>query len=226
MKLLTGLFRAARKRLMTTDNDMGFFREKLNKLVDEKDGLSEEEIATRVEEIKKYTDDLPDSEDKSAVIRFLEDFKAVKEQEKSVAKEAAKAVSDMFEKLDTEAMADAPEVITEETELVESAAADSDEEAEEIVEETEAKDADPNAEYTLEEIYQFIKKRLAEDAADDVVEKEEDFEKEEIEDEECIEKVEEEVTTDHAPYIPVTVKGSARKGSLSALFDMAKGDCR
>ena len=41
--------------------------------MDEKDGLSEEEIATRVEEIKRYTDDLPDSEDKSAVIRFLED---------------------------------------------------------------------------------------------------------------------------------------------------------
>ena len=38
---------------MTTDNDMGFFRGKLNKLVDEKDGLSEEEIATRVEEIKR-----------------------------------------------------------------------------------------------------------------------------------------------------------------------------
>lgn len=53
MKLLTGLFCAARMRLMTTDNDMGFFRGKLNKLVDEKDGLSEEEIATRVEKIKR-----------------------------------------------------------------------------------------------------------------------------------------------------------------------------
>lgn len=221
MKLLTGLFRAARKRMMTTDKDMGMFRDDLNKLVEEKDGLSDEEITARVEEIKKYTDDLPDSDDKSQVIRFLEDFKAVKEQDSAVAKEAAKAVADMFEKLDTEAMADAPQVdeeITESTELVEGEAPEAEEETEtteEEVEETEAKDADPNPEYTMEEIYQFIKKRLAEDA------EMEESEEEEIEDTSC---EEDEVVTDNAPRIPVKINdGSATRGSLSALFEMAKG---
>lgn len=38
MKLFTGLFRAARKRTMTTDNDMGMFRTKLEELVAGKDG--------------------------------------------------------------------------------------------------------------------------------------------------------------------------------------------
>lgn len=217
--LLTGLFRAARKKLLTLDTDMGKFREKLDLLVEEKDKLSDEEISARVEEIKKYTEDLPDNDDKSAVLRFLEDFKAVKEQEKAVAKEAAKAVADMFEKLDAEAMADAPEEVTEETELVESSEPVT-EEAEEITEETTAEDADPNAEYTLEEIYQFIKKRMAEDSAEEV---EEDIEEEDIEDAEC-EEMEEEITSDHAPRIPVTVRGGANKGSLYALFNMAKGE--
>lgn len=217
--LLTGLFRAARKKLLTLDTDMGKFREKLDLLVEEKDKLSDEEISARVEEIKKYTEDLPDNDDKSAVLRFLEDFKAVKEQEKAVAKEAAKAVADMFEKLDAEAMADAPEEVTEETELVESSEPVT-EEAEEITEETTAEDADPNAEYTLEEIYQFIKKRMAEDSAEEV---EEDIEEEDIEDAEC-EEMEEEIISDHAPRIPVTVRGGANKGSLYALFNMAKGE--
>lgn len=217
--LLTGLFRAARKKLLTLDTDMGKFREKLDLLVEEKDKLSDEEISARVEEIKKYTEDLPDNDDKSAVLRFLEDFKAVKEQEKAVAKEAAKAVADMFEKLDAEAMADAPEEVTEETELVESSEPVT-EEAEEITEETTAEDADPNAEYTLEEIYQFIKKRMAEDSAEEL---EEDIKEEDIEDAEC-EEMEEEITSDHAPRIPVTVRGGANKGSLYALFNMAKGE--
>lgn len=225
MKLLTGLFRAVRKRMLTVDTDMGMFRDKLDVLVKEKDKLSDDEISARVEEIKKFTDDLPESDGKSQVIRYLEDFKAIKEQDGSVAQEAASAVADMFEKLDAEAMKDAPEV-TEETRLVESSAPEVDEEeTEEIVEETEAKDADPNAEYTLEEIYQFIKKRMAEDTEEELEdsgEELEEFEEEEIEDG-CEEEIEEEVVTDHAPRIPVTIRNSSSKGSLTELFKMAKG---
>ena len=43
MKLLTGLFRFARKRTQTTDNDMGMFRTKLEELVSSKDSLSDED---------------------------------------------------------------------------------------------------------------------------------------------------------------------------------------
>ena len=65
MKLLTGLFRAARKRTLTTDNDMGMFREKLTELVEKKAELPDEEVAKRVDELKEMTVDLPESEDKS-----------------------------------------------------------------------------------------------------------------------------------------------------------------
>ena len=232
-KLLTGLFRAARKRTLTTDNDMGMFRDKLTELVEQKGSLSDEDVEKRVDELKEMTIDLPDDEEKSKLDRFLEDFKSVKEQDDAAAKEAANMVADLFEKLDTEAMKDVPDVggedtteeveetETEEAPLTESAAPEETEEAKETVEETvapegeekEAEDADPNSEYTLEEIYQFIKKRMAEDCGTgdgaEEVEKEEDDE--------------EEVVTDNAPRIPVTMNnGTPAEGSLLDMFHKLK----
>lgn len=231
MGLLTGLFRFARKRVQTTDNDMGMFREKLNELVEKKAELPDEEVVKRVDELKEMTVDLPDEEEKAKLDRFLEDFKSVKEQDDATAKEAASMVADLFEKLDTAAMKDVPEVGTEETtETVEEtetepAEGETTEEATEAVEETvapegdEAKDAEPgaNADYTLEEIYQFIKKRMAEDScAGDSAE--------EVEEEKEEEDEEEKVVTDNAPRIPVTMNGtaSAPKGSLADMFKNIK----
>lgn len=229
MKLFTGLFRAARKRIMTTDNDMGMFRKKLEELVAGKDGLKEEEVVAKVDELKGLTADLPESEDKAKLDRFLDDFKAVKEQDEATAKEAANMVADLFEKLDTAAMQDVPavepaaeeaeETVAETTETaVEEPVA---EETEEIAEETEipaegeeAEDADPNPEYSLEEIYQFCKKRMAEDACAD--ETTDEASEEEVSEEE---KEEEEVVTDHAPLIPVTMNQKpAEHGSLRDLL--------
>ena len=236
MKLLTGLFRMARKRTQTTDNDMGMFREKLTELVEKKAELPDEEVAKRVDELKEMTVDLPESEDKSKLDLYLEDFKSIKEQDDATAKEAASMVSDLFEKLDTEAMKEVEggaetteeateEVATEEeAPLVESEAApEATEEATEAVEETvapeeegKAEDADPNADYSLEEIYQFIKKRMAEDAAC-AEDSAEEVEEEKEEDEE------EEVVTDNAPRIPVTMNGTtAAKGSLADMFNKIK----
>ena len=231
MNLLTGLFRAARKRLMTTDNDMGMFREKLNELVASKDKLTDEEVAAKVDELKGFTADLPGDEDKAKLDRFLDDFKAVKEQDEAAAKEAAGMVADLFEKLDTAAMKDVPEPAEEATPAEEPAAAEAapeaTEEVAEIAEETEVppaeegepKDAEPgaNADYTLEEIYQFIKKRMAEDAA--CQDEAPDAEAEENVEEEK----EEEVVTDHAmPFIPVTVNNTKATGSLAEMFAKAK----
>jgi len=231
MKLFTGLFRAARKRTMTTDNDMGMFRSKLEELVAGKDSLKEEEVVAKVDELKGFTADLPESEDKAKLDRFLDDFKAVKEQDEATAKEAASMVADLFEKLDTAAMQDVPavepaaeeaeETVAETTETaVEEPVAES---TEEIAEETEipaegeeAKDADPNPEYSLEEIYQFCKKRMAEDACAEAEETKDEASEEEVSEEE---KEEEEVVTDHAPLIPITMNQKpAEHGSLRDLL--------
>jgi len=235
MKLLTGLFRAARKRLMTTDNDMGMFRDKLMELVTSKDKLSDEEVAAKVDELKGFTADLPGDEDKAKLDRFLDDFKAVKEQDEAAAKEAAGMVADLFEKLDTAAMKDVPEPAEEAAPAEEPAAPEAAEEAPEatkevaeIAEETEVppaeegepEDADPNPEYTAEELYQFMKKRLAEDGLiKDTCQDEAPKAEEETEEEEK----EEEVVTDHAaPFIPVTVNNTKATGSLAEMFAKAK----
>lgn len=246
MKLLTGLFRLARKRTQTKDNDMGMFRDKINELVEKKDGLKDEEIIAKVEELKSMAADLPDGDNKAKMERFLEDFKSVKEQDGAAAKEAASMVADLFEKLDTEAMKDTPEVEapadsapgeTDEEKLAAEANAedgcgtkDGEDSLVGYMKKPDVPDLKPgqlstndegeeaggngNAEYTLEEIYQFIKKRMAEDSAPCA----------EGEPEEGIkEKEQKEVVTDNAPRIPVTMGASvAPKGSLGEMFNKIK----
>ncbi|WP_443097232.1 hypothetical protein [Treponema succinifaciens] len=203
--------------MQTTDTDMGAFRDKITELVEKKDSLSDDEINGKVEELKAMSADLPESDDKGKLDRFLEDFKSVKEQDGATANEAAKMVADLFEKLDTEAMKDVPETAAKETET--PPAEQKDGAAQEP--ETQTKDADgeettePDSEksavqYTLEEIYQFIKKRLAEDSGEKTEEKEKEEE-------------ETETVTDHAPHIPVTMNGGApSEESIGAMFARIK----
>lgn len=217
MKLLTGLFRLAHKRVQTTDTDMGAFRDKITELVEKKDSLSDDEINGKVEELKAMSADLPESDDKGKLDRFLEDFKSVKEQDGAAANEAAKMVADLFEKLDTEAMKDVPETAVNETETPPAEQKD----GETQKAETQTKDANgeettapdkgkDNAQYTLEEIYQFIKKRLAEDSGEKTEEKKKEEE-------------ETETVTDHAPHIPVTMNGGVPgEGSIGAMFARIK----
>lgn len=234
MKLLTGLFRLARKRVQTTDTDMGAFRDKITELVEKKDSFSDDEINRKVEELKSMSADLPESDDKGKLDRFLEDFKSVKEQDGATANEAAKMVADLFEKLDTEAMKDVPETAVNETETPPAEQKDGAAQEpetlggyvkknveEDIKHATQTKDADgeetaapdagkDNAQYTLEEIYQFIKKRLAEDSGEKTEEKKKEEE-------------ETETVTDHAPHIPVTMNGGApSEGSIGAMFARIK----
>lgn len=236
--LLTGLFRAARRRLQTRDADLGEFRVKIEDLIKSKDTYSDEEIAEKVEELKTMTNDLPDSDDKSQLVRFLEDFKEVKSQDEATANEAGKVVADMFEKLDTEAMKDYPET-TETTEEVEEvveetkdpeSTTDSNEEVEEVEgkEEEEIVEDDPNGEYTMEELYQFFKKRLYED--EEII----DFIKERMSTTEdgvdmkgrCLtvgEAAKEYLSKDHAPQIKVNLKQNANNEGIAGLFAQMKG---
>ena len=112
-KIFTGLFMAARRHLMTRDAGADEFKTKLDDLVRGKDELTDEGVSSRVEELKTLTGDIPDGEEKSKLIRFLEDFKAVKEQSPEVAKEAAASVATLYESLCEQALKDAPEAGTD-----------------------------------------------------------------------------------------------------------------
>lgn len=246
MKLFTGLFRAARKRLQTTDSDMGMFREKLDALVAAKDTLADEEISAKVQELVELTNDLPESEDKAKLLRFIEDFNSVKEQDAAVAQEAAKAVADLFEKLDTEAMKDSPDMVTEPAAdpAAEEGADEGDPAGDPAAEETTAgeetdgacreiggqdevqDDDEESAVYTLEDVYQYCKKRQKEDAEAEAAAKEpgDEAEPEESIAEETAEEEVDEVTQDHAPGFALPEKKPAAAGTLAGLFaDMKNG---
>ena len=232
MKLLTGLFMAAKKRLMTTDNGAESFKTALDEIIAKKDALSPEEIGSRIDALKKLTDNLPESDGKSQLLRYLEDFREVKSQDANVAAEAASAVAEQFEKLYAEALHDAPEVTpkTGDTPPAQEpkkddpppASGGTDDPAKKAAEETKApdngketKDEEPAKVPTLEEIYEYVKKRMDEDAA-----KKDGGEGGGVSGDE-----KKTATTDNAPKIPVTIGGETKpnEGSLGALFDMAKG---
>lgn len=222
MKLLTGLFRLARKRTQTADTDAGDFRGRITELVDKKDSIPDDEIGSKVEELKSMCQDLPESDDKGKLDRFLEDFKSLKEQDGATAKEAASMVADLFEKLDTEAMKDAPETAAAETETPPPAEQKDGAEKEDA---PQAKDTGSEAEtapeaesagsgQSLEEIWQYIKKKLAEDSDGKTEQKEKEEEKTES-------------VADHAPRIPVTMNGGApSEGSIGAMFERIKNGGR
>lgn len=237
MGLITGLFRTMRKKLsLTQDTDMGAFRDKITALVEQKDSLDDGAVAEKVAELVSMTEDLPDGEDKEKLKRYLEDFKAVKSQEGEVAEEAAKAVADLFEKLDKEAMEGdlgipageepAPESAPVEEEVMEEEEVKAEDTGEEIKEEEKAeeeiKDADPDPVYTMEELYQFFKKRLAEDAEAEAKEKE----KEKVEVEET-EEIEDACGTKDHGMPGITLGGTsapAAKGGLNELYKTMKGE--
>ena len=191
----------ARKRSQTKDNDLGMFREKIVDLVEKKDSLSVEDIAKKVEELKGLIVDLPDGDDKAKLERFLEDFKSVKEQDSATAKEAASMIADLFEKLDTEAMKDVPataeaEKVVEETTAKPVADEDEKKSAEEEKKTVADEDEKTLSDYTFEELYQLLKKRMAED-------------------EDC----KEETVADCAPRVAVTMNDNTAKGSLADLLN-------
>lgn len=215
MKLLTGLFHIARKRLQTTDGEVGF-REKIDELVAKRDSLSPEGVNEKIDELKAQIGDLPDSEDKEKLDRFLEDFRAVKEQDESSAKEAGSMIADLFEKLDGAAMSDEVKTDLEETQAPDTSdenGAGKEEGQTEEVSEPAVKDGDADK----EEIYQYIKKRLAEDACKDGGENVETEKKED-----------EVVTTDNAPRIAIQMSdgGNGGENGLRGMFTKMKNGGR
>jgi len=224
MKILTGLFRMARKRTQTKDGAEDF-RASLTALVDERESLTDEGVSKKVDELKAMITDLPDSEDKEKLSRYLDDFRAVKEQDEATAKEAVNMVAGLYESLDSSASADAPNA-------TETTTADEESEAETAVKETETKDEETATEatkdeggeekrYSLDELFEMIK--TLKDGCKDESEKVEEKKDEEKKDEETKDEGEE-VTEDHAPMIPMNISNSASKGSLSELFaNMKKG---
>jgi len=113
-KFLSGLWRfLKRKAAGAEDTDLGAARRILMEIAEKKDAMSDEEIAAKVDEVQGLATDLPDSEEKGKLVRFLEDFKQSKQMDPQAVKEAAEMIAGLFEELDTSAMAEVTGVGTE-----------------------------------------------------------------------------------------------------------------
>jgi hypothetical protein len=106
MNYVSGLYRSARKFVAgVMDADLGKFRETINQVVTNRATLSDEEMANDIEALISYINDLPDSDEKNKLTRFIEDFpKGIKEKDDALAQKAGELITSLFEKLDTESM--------------------------------------------------------------------------------------------------------------------------
>lgn len=218
MKLLTGLFRAARKRLQVKDTGADF-RGELTALVENAESLSDDDINAKVDELKVSIDDLPDSDEKEQLSRYLEDFRTVKEQDPDTATEAVDMVAGLYEKLDTSANADAPAVDEGETvEKEKEVVKETTDEGEKVEKEKEVV-KDGLSDEEKEELYQYIKRRFDEDAANVTAPATDEGE--------TVEKVKEEeevadgCTKDSGHRVAVAL-GNASSANVNNLFNMLK----
>ncbi len=107
-KYLSGLWHSAKKKAKgATDSELGQFRAKIDGLIAERGKLDDAGIKSAVEELKGYLSDLPESDEKSTLTRVLDDFGVgLKDQDDATAKQAGDMVSDLYEKLETDASTD------------------------------------------------------------------------------------------------------------------------
>ena len=104
-KFFTALWHNAKKIATgVKDSDEGKFRSTANEIAEKKDSLSDEEVKSKIGELQSMTKDLPESDNKNLVSKYLEDLGVIKKRTPEEAKAAVGKISDMFEKLDTEAM--------------------------------------------------------------------------------------------------------------------------
>lgn len=106
-RFFSGLWRFLKKKVNgASDTDLGAARRILAEIAEKKDAMTDEEITAKVDEVITMAGDLPDSDEKGKLLRFLEDFKQSKLMDPAAVKEAAEMIATLFEELDTKAMAE------------------------------------------------------------------------------------------------------------------------
>jgi hypothetical protein len=101
-KFMSNLWRNVRKIRSGVQDEQKQFRTVCEEIANKKDVMKDEEIKGKVEELKTMSTDLPESDEKNILSRYLEDYGIIKEKDEESAKLAAGKISDLYEKLDSE----------------------------------------------------------------------------------------------------------------------------
>jgi hypothetical protein len=105
-KILSGLLHFAKKAIGVKDTDLGAFRSTMEDIVTNRLRWSDEEMAEHANTLMAFASDLPDSEQKEKLVRFIADVPLLKNEEDAVVNQAAIVLCDLYDQLSTDAVDD------------------------------------------------------------------------------------------------------------------------
>lgn len=117
-KILSGLVHYAKKMLGVADTDLGAFRTTMEDIVKNRREWTDEEMAEHCNTLMAFTTDLPDSEEKQKLQRFIADLPLIKNEDDQVANQAGIVLSDLYEQLDVDAVEDVTGQTTQGAEML------------------------------------------------------------------------------------------------------------
>lgn len=111
MAVHSGLLYFVKKKLkgVNDGNDANSFGVLIDKLTENIKNISNEELSEITEKLIKCVEDLPDSDEKEKVIRYIADIPLLKEEDEKVVNEALSCIKESFNSLDSDAVSETME---------------------------------------------------------------------------------------------------------------------
>ena len=114
-EIASGLWWAVRRRSIVRDESYGSdpasdatgFRSALDLCVRSRASMNDEEIGDRIEQLKTLLNDLPYGDEKSLLMRYMDDLKLMKLMPEQPVRDAVELACSLFDKLDKTAMGEA-----------------------------------------------------------------------------------------------------------------------
>lgn len=111
MAVHSGLLYFVKKKIkgVNDGNDANSFGVLIDKLTENIKNISNEELSEITEKLIKCVEDLPDSNEKEKVIRYIADIPLLKEEDEKVVNEALSCIKESFNSLDSDAVSETME---------------------------------------------------------------------------------------------------------------------
>ena len=112
----SGLIRAVKKRLagVFDSKDSQSFETVVDEITSTLQNIDDEELKAKTASLVGYCDDLPDSEEKEKLLRYIADIPLLKEEGKEIADEALSCIKESYKTLDADAESESTEKRMEE----------------------------------------------------------------------------------------------------------------
>lgn len=111
----SGLIRAVKRKLLgVMDEAPKGFEETVNELVENIAKMDEETVKAKTASLIDACSDLPDSDEKEKLLRYIADIPLLKDEDKAVSDEALNCIKESYKSLDSDALSEATEKPMEE----------------------------------------------------------------------------------------------------------------